>query len=74
MKSIFTKIIFYSSLIMSTGPVYSQSDTAKLNHYEAVKGLHIFISGKNILNNRSREFYRSDEVFFRLMAGVNYEF
>jgi iron complex outermembrane receptor protein len=42
--------------------------------YEAVRDLHIFISGKNLLNNRSREFYRTDEIPFRLMAGINYEF
>jgi iron complex outermembrane receptor protein len=42
--------------------------------YEPVQGFHIFISGKNLLNSRVREFYRSDEVPFRLMAGINYEF
>ena len=42
--------------------------------YEAVQGLHIFCSGKNILNDRSREFFRSDAIPFMLLAGLNYEF
>jgi iron complex outermembrane receptor protein len=42
--------------------------------YEAVKGLHIFCNGKNILNDRSREFFKSDAAPFMLLAGLNYEF
>lgn len=42
--------------------------------YEAVKGFHIFAGGKNLLNNKSREFYHTDEVPFQLLAGLNYEF
>ncbi|MEP7376756.1 MAG: TonB-dependent receptor plug domain-containing protein [Chitinophagaceae bacterium] len=42
--------------------------------YEAVKGLNIFCSGKNILNDKSREFFRSDAAPFMLLAGLNYEF
>ena len=42
--------------------------------YEAVKGLHIFCSGKNLLNEYTREFYHTDRVPVRLMAGFNYEF
>jgi iron complex outermembrane receptor protein len=42
--------------------------------YEVIKGLHIICSGKNILNDRSREFFRSDAVPLRLMAGISYEF
>lgn len=42
--------------------------------YEPVKGLHFFCSGKNILNNTSREFFRTDEVPFMMFGGINYEF
>ncbi|MEO6731908.1 MAG: TonB-dependent receptor plug domain-containing protein [Ferruginibacter sp.] len=41
--------------------------------YQAVKGLNIFCSGKNILNNKSREFFRSDRVPFMLVGGLNFE-
>ncbi len=42
--------------------------------YEAVKGLHVFLNGKNILNDKSREFFRTDEAPFMLLAGINYQF
>ena len=42
--------------------------------YKAVNGLNIFCSGKNILNDRSREFFRADAVPCMLLAGLNYEF
>ncbi len=42
--------------------------------YEAVKGLRVFGTGKNIFNNSSREFFRSDVVPFMLLAGINYTF
>ena len=42
--------------------------------YEPAKGLHLFCSGKNIGNDNSREFFRSDVVPAMLLAGVNYEF
>ena len=42
--------------------------------YEPVKGLHFFCSGKNLLNDKSREFFRTDNVPFTLLAGLNYEF
>jgi iron complex outermembrane recepter protein len=42
--------------------------------YEAAKGLHLFCSGKNMLNDKSREFFRSDSAPFMLMGGINYEF
>jgi iron complex outermembrane receptor protein len=42
--------------------------------YKAAKGLSIFFSGKNILNDRSREFFRADAVPCMLLAGLNYEF
>lgn len=42
--------------------------------YEPKKGLHIFCSAKNILDNQSREFFRTDKVPFMLLGGLNYEF
>lgn len=42
--------------------------------YEAVKGLHFFCNGKNILNDNSREFFRTDAVPFMLFGGINFEF
>lgn len=42
--------------------------------YKPVKGLALFCSGKNILNNKSREFFKTDAVPFMLIAGFNYEF
>ncbi len=41
--------------------------------YEPVKGLRIFCSGKNILNQTSREFFKSDVIPFMLLAGFNFE-
>jgi iron complex outermembrane receptor protein len=42
--------------------------------YEAVQGFHVFASGKNILNSKSREFFRTDEVPAMFLGGINYEF
>jgi len=42
--------------------------------YEASEGLHVFISGKNILNNQSREFFKTDKVPAMFFGGINYEF
>jgi len=42
--------------------------------YEPVKGLHLFCSGKNILNDKSREYFRSDTAPFMLLGGINFEF
>jgi len=42
--------------------------------YEAIKGLTISCSGKNILNNKKREFFRTDEVPAMWLAGLHYEF
>lgn len=41
--------------------------------YEALKGLHVFCSGKNLMNEYSEEFYHTDRVPVRFMAGFNYE-
>jgi len=38
-----------------------------------VKGLRLFCSGKNLLNNDSREFFHTDKVPFMILAGLNYE-
>jgi iron complex outermembrane receptor protein len=42
--------------------------------YEPAKGLHLFCSGKNILNDNSREFFHADAVPVMLLGGINYEF
>lgn len=42
--------------------------------YEAAKGLAISCSAKNILNQKSREFFGADKAPFMLMAGLYYEF
>jgi iron complex outermembrane receptor protein len=42
--------------------------------YEVISRLRFFCSGKNILNNRSREFYRTDNIPFMMYGGMNYEF
>jgi iron complex outermembrane recepter protein len=42
--------------------------------YEPAKGLSFFCSGKNILNDKSREFFKADGVPLMLLAGINYEF
>jgi iron complex outermembrane receptor protein len=42
--------------------------------YEPSKKVSLFCSGKNILNDKSREFFHSDEVPFMLLAGLRYEF
>lgn len=42
--------------------------------YEAIDGLHLFITGKNMLNNTSREFFKTDKVPAMFFAGLNYEF
>lgn len=41
--------------------------------YKAAKGLRIFCSGKNILNDKSREFFKADEAPLMLLGGINYE-
>jgi iron complex outermembrane receptor protein len=42
--------------------------------YEVIKNLHLSANGKNLLNSKSREFFRTDEVPFMLLGGFNYEF
>jgi iron complex outermembrane recepter protein len=42
--------------------------------YEPIPGLRLFCTGKNLMNDKSREFYRSDSAPFALFGGVNFEF
>jgi iron complex outermembrane receptor protein len=42
--------------------------------YEPSKNCWIFFSVKNILNDNSREFFKTDAVPLMLLAGLNYEF
>jgi iron complex outermembrane receptor protein len=42
--------------------------------YEAANNLHLFITAKNILDNKSREFFKTDDVPFMLFGGINYAF
>jgi iron complex outermembrane receptor protein len=46
---------------------------AKLS-YRLENNMHIFCSGKNLLNDRSREFFGADKIPFQLLGGINYEF
>jgi iron complex outermembrane recepter protein len=41
--------------------------------YTPVKDLHFMLNLKNILNDRSREFFRSDAAPFSFLIGLNYE-
>lgn len=41
--------------------------------YEPVRGLMLFCSGKNLLNQTAREFYYTDRVPFMLMGGFSYK-
>jgi len=42
--------------------------------YEPIRDLHLFISAKNLLNDKSREYFKSDEVPFMMLGGLSYEF
>jgi len=42
--------------------------------YAPAKGVNIFCSGKNLMNDKDREFFRTDEVPFMLQGGLHYEF
>ncbi|MBC7886876.1 MAG: TonB-dependent receptor [Ferruginibacter sp.] len=42
--------------------------------YEPIKRFHLFCSGKNLLNNKSREFFRTDDVPAMVLGGINYQF
>ncbi|HEY8894811.1 MAG TPA: hypothetical protein VIM79_08340, partial [Niastella sp.] len=41
--------------------------------YEPVKGLQLYCSGKNVGNQRSREFFYTDRTPFMLMGGISYQ-
>lgn len=42
--------------------------------YEPKKGFRLFCAGKNILNDDSREFFKTDAVPFMFLGGLSYEF
>ncbi|HYF31068.1 MAG TPA: TonB-dependent receptor plug domain-containing protein [Chitinophagaceae bacterium] len=42
--------------------------------YEVYRGLRIACTGKNILNQTSREFYRTDAIPATFLAAIHYEF
>jgi iron complex outermembrane recepter protein len=42
--------------------------------YEAIHGLHFFLGAKNLLNDKSREFFHADEVPFNIQGGITCEF
>jgi iron complex outermembrane receptor protein len=42
--------------------------------FEAIKNLHLFVNGKNLLNDRSREFFKADEVPCMILGGFKYNF
>jgi len=41
--------------------------------YEAIKGLRVFGAAKNLLNDKSREYFHTDVVPFQILGGVNFE-
>lgn len=41
--------------------------------YEITNGIHLFCTGKNLLNDRSHEFYYTDAAPFSLLGGLNIE-
>jgi iron complex outermembrane recepter protein len=42
--------------------------------YAPAKGVNLFCTGKNLLNDASREFFKTDAVPFMLLGGIRYEF
>jgi iron complex outermembrane recepter protein len=42
--------------------------------YEPITGLQLILSGKNLLNDTSREFFKTDQVPFQLLGGIQYQF
>jgi iron complex outermembrane receptor protein len=41
--------------------------------YQAAKGLQVYGSLKNLLNDKSREFFRTDAIPLRVMGGISFE-
>ncbi|MEP7263676.1 MAG: TonB-dependent receptor plug domain-containing protein [Bacteroidota bacterium] len=41
--------------------------------YQALKHVKLFITGKNILNDTSREYFKTDTTPFTILGGVNFE-
>ncbi|MBC7923871.1 MAG: hypothetical protein H7Z75_22585, partial [Ferruginibacter sp.] len=46
---------------------------AKLS-YSPVKAATVFVSAKNLLNDRSQEYYNTDRMGSRVLAGVNFQY
>jgi iron complex outermembrane recepter protein len=42
--------------------------------YKVIKGMDLFVSGKNILNQNTREFYGVDEIGAMYFTGINFKF
>jgi iron complex outermembrane receptor protein len=42
--------------------------------YSPIKHLDIFVSGKNIAGQNTREFYKTDNIGTNVLAGLNFEF
>jgi iron complex outermembrane receptor protein len=42
--------------------------------YEIIRGLNLSLTGKNLLNDKSREFFKMDPVPFMLVGGLQYTF
>jgi outer membrane receptor protein involved in Fe transport len=42
--------------------------------YEVMKGLQLTLTGKNLLNNKSREFYKTDAAPFMMVGGIQCSF
>jgi iron complex outermembrane recepter protein len=42
--------------------------------YSPVKRLDVFVSGKNLLGQYTREFYKTDRIGTNVLAGLNFEF
>jgi iron complex outermembrane receptor protein len=41
--------------------------------YEAIKGLRIFGTARNLLNDKNREYFHTDVAPFQLLGGINFE-
>lgn len=41
--------------------------------YQPIKGLQVFFNGKNLLNNKAREFFNTDAAPFMFLGGLKYE-
>ena len=46
---------------------------AKISYYP-IQSLNFFINVKNILNQKQREFFKTDDIGIRVLGGINFEF